>query len=41
MEAAQPSMNLWVCSISLHIDREDDFWQALMKNTRSGTVDTK
>ncbi|MGB8523277.1 MAG: tetraacyldisaccharide 4'-kinase [Candidatus Acidiferrales bacterium] len=41
LEAAQPSMNLWVCSISLHIDREGDFWQALMKNTQSGTVDTK
>jgi tetraacyldisaccharide 4'-kinase len=41
LEDAQPSMNLWVCSISLHIDREDDFWQALMKKTQSGIVDTK
>jgi tetraacyldisaccharide 4'-kinase len=41
LEQAQPSMNLWVCSISLHIDRDDDFWQALMKKAQSGTVDTK
>jgi tetraacyldisaccharide 4'-kinase len=41
LEVAQPSMHLWVCSISLHIDREDDFWQALMKKAQSGTVDTK
>jgi len=32
---------LRVCSISLHIDREDDFWQALMKKTQSGIVETK
>ncbi len=41
LEQAQPAMNLWVCSISLHIDREHDFWQALTKKPRSGTVDTK
>jgi tetraacyldisaccharide 4'-kinase len=41
LEQTQPSMNLWVCSISLRIDREDDFWQALMKKTQSGVVDTK
>jgi tetraacyldisaccharide 4'-kinase len=41
LERAQPSMKLWVCSISLHIDREDDFWQALMKKAQSGTVDTR
>jgi tetraacyldisaccharide 4'-kinase len=41
LEDAQPSMNLWVCSISMHIDREDDFWQALMKKAQSGTVATK
>jgi len=29
--------NLWVCSISLRIDREDDFWRAIMRlcDTRS------
>lgn len=41
LEQAQPSMNFWVCSISLHIDREDDFWQAIMKKPQSGTVDAK
>lgn len=25
------SMNLWVCSISLQIDREDDFWRTVMQ----------
>ena len=32
---AEPSMNLWVCAISLRIDREDDFWSALMKKAES------
>jgi tetraacyldisaccharide 4'-kinase len=41
LEQAQPSMNLWVCSIALHIDREADFWQALMKKSQSGTADAK
>ncbi len=30
-----PSMDLWICSISLHVDEADDFWQALMKNAQS------
>ncbi|HXN71113.1 MAG TPA: tetraacyldisaccharide 4'-kinase [Candidatus Acidoferrales bacterium] len=32
---AEPSMDLWVCAISLRIDREDDFWSALMKKAES------
>ena len=30
-----PSMDLWICSISLHVDKADDFWQALMKKAQS------
>lgn len=29
------STNLWVCSISLRIDREDDFWRVLMQKVES------
>jgi tetraacyldisaccharide 4'-kinase len=25
------SMDLWVCSISMHVDRQDDFWRTLME----------
>lgn len=32
---ATRSMDLFVCAISLRIDREDDFWGALMKKTQS------
>ncbi len=31
------SLELCVCSISLHIDREEDFWRALMDKAQSGT----
>jgi tetraacyldisaccharide 4'-kinase len=29
------SMNLWVCSISLRIDREDDFWRSVVQTAES------
>jgi tetraacyldisaccharide 4'-kinase len=32
---AQSSMDLWVCAISLHIDREDEFWRAVMRKAES------
>jgi tetraacyldisaccharide 4'-kinase len=37
LTAAPPSMDLWVCAISLHIDREDEFWHALMKKAQSSS----
>jgi tetraacyldisaccharide 4'-kinase len=35
LKEAPPSMDLWICSISLHVDKADDFWQALMKKAQS------
>ena len=35
LKGAPPSMDLWICSISLHLDKADDFWQALMKKAQS------
>ncbi len=29
------AMNLWVCAISLHIDREQDFWRTMMATIES------
>jgi tetraacyldisaccharide 4'-kinase len=37
LTAAPPSMDLWVCAISLHIDREDEFWHALMEKVQFST----
>jgi tetraacyldisaccharide 4'-kinase len=31
-----PSMGLWVCSISLRVDREEEFWQTMLEKARSG-----
>jgi tetraacyldisaccharide 4'-kinase len=31
-----PSMDLWVCSISLRVDREEEFWQTMLEKARSG-----
>jgi len=25
------SMDLWVCSISMQVDRQDDFWRTVME----------
>ena len=33
---ASPGMDLWICSILLLVDREDDFWQAVMRKAESG-----
>jgi tetraacyldisaccharide 4'-kinase len=35
LKEAPPSMDLWICSISLHVDKADDFWQALMNKAQS------
>ncbi|HXZ11502.1 MAG TPA: tetraacyldisaccharide 4'-kinase [Candidatus Sulfotelmatobacter sp.] len=32
------SMNLWVCAISLRIDREDDFWRTIMRLRESRSI---
>src|SRR5262249_17805129 len=32
----QVSLDLWVCAISLHIDRENEFWRTLM-----GVIDSR
>jgi tetraacyldisaccharide 4'-kinase len=29
------SMDLWVCPVSLHVDRPDDFWRAVMSTAES------
>lgn len=36
-----PSMELCVCSISLHLDGENDFWHALMKKAQPIAVNPK
>lgn len=33
---AAPVMDLWICSILLVVDQEDDFWQAVMRKAESG-----
>lgn len=38
---ALPSMDLWICAISLHIDREDDLWRVLIKKALSNAPDTR
>jgi tetraacyldisaccharide 4'-kinase len=38
---APPSMDLWVCAISLHVDSEDDFWRALMNKAQSSPINNK
>lgn len=41
LDQATPSTDLLVCAISLRIDREDDFWHALMEKARSGIRDVR
>ena len=41
LDQAAPSMDLLVRAISLHIDREVDFWQALMGKAQSGVRDAR
>jgi tetraacyldisaccharide 4'-kinase len=38
---APPAMDLWVCAISLRVDREDDFWRALMNKAQSNSANTE
>lgn len=33
----RPSLELWVCAISLHIDRDEDFWGAVMEKARKSS----
>jgi len=31
-----PSMDLWVCAISLRVDREEEFWRTVLEKAQSG-----
>jgi tetraacyldisaccharide 4'-kinase len=34
-----PSMDVWVCAISLHVDEEDNFWRGIMTKVESRARD--
>ncbi len=41
LPGVSPAMDLWICSISLQVDREEDFWQAVMRKSQSRVREAK